>query len=614
MLPSRRGHLLTEDRASRTRIDRSIIAETGIIPAGLQLIRDSHPFEVIDTIKEDRNGDHIMRVSGLIQNGDTENANQRYYSTKDILIPAVRAIQEDISNRAVPGEYDHPCSNERFNVLTPDGWKFFDDVKIGDLVYSRLNGVMVESKVTGIVNRPYSGPVYRFKGRHIDSAFTVGHKIILDSRNDGVYQRTQYEVKVRDIIANRHKYNKSIIPRVAEWIGQDDSTYEIPGLPNCAGIMGSPIIFDTKVFVAFLGLWLAEGSVYRGLRKRYEVSISQKPGEKLDQIIELFQKLPVELKWSIYYPKDRDIAIIRFSDHRLHRYLSALGRVDTKFIPKDVKSLDKPYLEELIHWFRFGDGRYLHGRNNVFSISKRLIDDLHECHVKCGGCCYEMTIEPKCDYEFAGRTILAVKKKVLYQLTLSQTTGIYMDDRFLDIIEEQHNGRIYCLTTEHGNFYMQQNGCSFWTGNSDAKIHLDRLSHLMTKVWLDNKKVFGEAEVLHKLPLGACLRGLFEHKVRVGISSRGVGDMEVMEHNGHDVYRVMPGYAFVTWDVVAEPSVHGAVLNIIEGLVKRLRPIKKQQHLFSESAYQAKLVAEINDFFGLDRRKSFPVRGTGRRN
>jgi hypothetical protein len=133
---------------------------------------------------------------------------------------------------------------------------------------------------------------------------------------------------------------------------------------------------------------------------------------------------------------------------------------------------------------------------------------------------------------------------------------------------------------------------------SDAKIHLDRLSHLITKVWMDGKKVFGEAEVLHMLPCGACLRGLFE---------------EVVEHNGHEAYRVMPGYAFVTWDAVAEPSVSGAILNIQEGLNRRLRPLRQQKHLFSEGAYQNLLVKEINDFFGLDKRQTYPVRGSGRR-
>lgn len=134
---------------------------------------------------------------------------------------------------------------------------------------------------------------------------------------------------------------------------------------------------------------------------------------------------------------------------------------------------------------------------------------------------------------------------------------------------------------------------------ADAKIHLDRVSHLMTKVWMDGRKVFGEAEVLHNLPCGACLRGLFEHKVRVGISSRGVGDMEVVESAGKEVYRVMPGYAFVTWDAVAEPSVNGAILQIQEGLNRRVRPIKKERSRFSPEAYNNLLVSEINKYFDL---------------
>lgn len=147
----------------------------------------------------------------------------------------------------------------------------------------------------------------------------------------------------------------------------------------------------------------------------------------------------------------------------------------------------------------------------------------------------------------------------------------------------------------------------------DAKIHLDRISHLMTKVWMDGRKMYGEAEVLHKVPHGAALRGLFEHKVRIGISSRGVGDMEMVEHGGHQVYNVLPGYAFVTWDTVAEPSVNGAILNIQESLTRRLRPIKQQRHLFSPEKYQGMLVEEINNFFNIKPKKTtIPMRSPRR--
>jgi len=135
----------------------------------------------------------------------------------------------------------------------------------------------------------------------------------------------------------------------------------------------------------------------------------------------------------------------------------------------------------------------------------------------------------------------------------------------------------------------------------DAKIHLDRVSHLVTKVWMEGNKVYGQAQVLDSQPLGRCLRGLFEQKVQVGISSRGVGDMEVKESDGEEYYEVLPGYTFVTWDAVAEPSVSGATLNVMEGLDRKLAPIRKagEQRKLSPESVQRELMREINSYFGI---------------
>jgi predicted transcriptional regulator len=137
---------------------------------------------------------------------------------------------------------------------------------------------------------------------------------------------------------------------------------------------------------------------------------------------------------------------------------------------------------------------------------------------------------------------------------------------------------------------------------TDAKIHLDRVSHLVTGLRMEGKKVWGTAEILYKIPMGAYLRGLFEHKVRVGVSSRGVGDMEIMEHNGRQVHRVQDGYSIITFDIVAEPSVTGAVLNIREGLNRRTKPIRHKRNLLSPERYDALVVEEINKYFSLPAR------------
>lgn len=130
-----------------------------------------------------------------------------------------------------------------------------------------------------------------------------------------------------------------------------------------------------------------------------------------------------------------------------------------------------------------------------------------------------------------------------------------------------------------------------------AKINLDRVSHVVTKLWMDGKKVYGEAEILDVLPCGTILKGLFEAKIRNGISSRGVGDMEMRESHGQEIYYVTEGFNFVTWDAVADPSVGGAYLTIAESR-NRLVTTKKPGK-FSKEAYEAKLMREFRSTLGL---------------
>jgi len=99
----------------------------------------------------------------------------------------------------------------------------------------------------------------------------------------------------------------------------------------------------------------------------------------------------------------------------------------------------------------------------------------------------------------------------------------------------------------------------------DAKIHLDRASHLVTKLWMDDKKVYGELEILEDMPCGKMLKTLVDANVCIGISSRGVGDMSPISlDESAERFDVLPGFRFITWDVVAEPSVTEAQLSVLE--------------------------------------------------
>lgn len=123
----------------------------------------------------------------------------------------------------------------------------------------------------------------------------------------------------------------------------------------------------------------------------------------------------------------------------------------------------------------------------------------------------------------------------------------------------------------------------------DAKIHLDRVSHLITKLWMEGDTVFGECEVLEQTTHGSQLRALLESNVNIGISSRGVGDMETTLYEGEEYYQVMPGYSFVTFDIVAEPSVHGSYMSVMENKNHNLAHNRR-------SSCEKKVMSEVRDF------------------
>ncbi len=127
----------------------------------------------------------------------------------------------------------------------------------------------------------------------------------------------------------------------------------------------------------------------------------------------------------------------------------------------------------------------------------------------------------------------------------------------------------------------------------DAKIHLDRVSHLITKLWMEGDIVFGECEVLEKTQHGSQLQALLESNINIGISSRGVGDMETTIYEGEEYYQVMPGYGFVTFDIVAEPSVHGSYMSVLENRDRLLQKQVEDARVSSEDRF----VIGVRDFF-----------------
>ena len=94
----------------------------------------------------------------------------------------------------------------------------------------------------------------------------------------------------------------------------------------------------------------------------------------------------------------------------------------------------------------------------------------------------------------------------------------------------------------------------------DLKINLDRVSHIITSMWMDGPNGFGKLKIL-PTPMGQLVTTMLQSGVKLGVSSRGSGN--VNDANGH-----VSDFEIVTVDIVAQPSAPNAYPKAIyEGLM-----------------------------------------------
>lgn len=106
----------------------------------------------------------------------------------------------------------------------------------------------------------------------------------------------------------------------------------------------------------------------------------------------------------------------------------------------------------------------------------------------------------------------------------------------------------------------------------DLKINLDRVSHMITKMWMDGPNGYGKLKIL-PTPMGQLIQTMLESGVKLGVSSRGSGEV--------DGQGKVQGFEIITVDVVAQPSAPGAY------------PTPVYEHLINNTGgYQAYRIAQ----------------------
>ena len=140
---------------------------------------------------------------------------------------------------------------------------------------------------------------------------------------------------------------------------------------------------------------------------------------------------------------------------------------------------------------------------------------------------------------------------------------------FMQADVKNRNGRVYPMEVleKEGNRYnkkfINEDRAFGELGHPEGPtVNLERVSHMVTKLYPDGKNFVGEAKIL-KTPMGEIVKSLMDEGAKLGVSSRGMGSLD--QRNGANYVR-NDFYLATAADIVADPSAPNAfVEGIMEG-------------------------------------------------
>ena len=180
---------------------------------------------------------------------------------------------------------------------------------------------------------------------------------------------------------------------------------------------------------------------------------------------------------------------------------------------------------------------------------------------------------------------------------------------FMEADIKNRNNRMYPMNVlekevkRYNKEYIQQKRAFGELGHPDGPtVNLERVSHLITKLYPDGKQFVGEAKIMDT-PYGKIVKNLIDEGAKLGVSSRGMGSLEPRR----DMHVVKDDFYLATAaDIVADPSAPNAfVEGIMEnkewiwdnGVVKEVNIAKYRAELRKESKrLEEKKIKLFNEF------------------
>ena len=342
------------------------------------------------------------------------------------------------------------CFDEKTEVLTLDGWKKRNEIKIGDQVYN-LNPEteeIEEDTVFGIVNSEEE-EYYSIETPHISQCLSKNHNVV-------------------------YKHSNSTNPK---WLFKPVKEVSKMGSPIQIGLAGQ---FRSKG-VKFsddeirLTAWIiAEGHFKKEPSAEKAIMLFQNPGKNANKIQKVLTNL--NLDFSVYNRKD-GLTAFYIKAHDGKKIRARL--VSEKRIPTWCKQMNKHQFDLFLETLILGDGSKTGNNSYVYySADELLIDQLQ---ILCVLNNYRTRKKSR---------IRGFSKNINFELNICNrnTVTVALSTKPIQYIKG-HNS-MWCVSTHNGTVITRRNGCVSITGNCQGHVHeLSNYPAEVRKIDLENEKV-----------------------------------------------------------------------------------------------------------------------------
>ena len=121
----------------------------------------------------------------------------------------------------------------------------------------------------------------------------------------------------------------------------------------------------------------------------------------------------------------------------------------------------------------------------------------------------------------------------------------------------------------------------------NLSVDLKNVSHIITEAWMDGDNAVGKCKILNT-PSGQIVQQLIAGGLKLGVSSRGTGNVTTEG--------VVEDFAFVTLDIVAQPSGPGCYPDVVRESVENKKVMTLAEAVVHDKKAQKYFEAEIKKF------------------